>query len=267
MFDALRRLMGSGKPAPRAAHPRLSVDAWPEALYAIGDIHGCVEELRDLERQIDEDCADIEGEVWVVYLGDFVDRGPNSAEVLDRLLSRAPGKFKRICLTGNHEVMMLDYLADPRADADWLKFGGLETLMSYGVSPGNYPTNAKAIRNLLDSHIPQDHVDFMSGLAISLTLPGMVLVHAGLKPGIPLDRQVETDLLWIRDEFFEAPPREDLTVVHGHTPGREPVVTQGRICLDTGVFATGRLTAARLWPDRPPQFFTGRARGNKPTQS
>ncbi|KKB09806.1 hypothetical protein VE26_08125 [Devosia chinhatensis] len=259
MFEALRNLFG-GKgesAAPQATRPRLSAEAWPDALYAVGDIHGCLDPLRALEEQIFADAAEQGGEAWIVYLGDFVDRGPESAGVLDRLTARAPKNVRRICLTGNHETMMLDYLANPRADADWLQFGGMETLFSYGLSQAVITGPAKACRAALASHIPDEHVAFLEGLALSMSVPGAVFVHAGLRSGVPLDQQVEKDLLWIRTEFFNAEPEPGRLVVHGHTPGEAPIVAPGRICIDTGVFATGRLTGVRLFPDGEPRFFTG----------
>ncbi|MBJ3783120.1 metallophosphoesterase family protein [Devosia sediminis] len=234
----------------------MAADSWPAAIYAIGDVHGCLAQVRELERLIAEDAKSIPGEKWMVYLGDYIDRGPDSAGVLDKLLSTPPAGFRRICLVGNHEVMALAFLRNPQADADWLKFGGLEFLHSYQLSTAALVGgSARSRLAVIESHIPSEHISFLKSLPLSLTVPGYTFVHAGLRSGISLEQQRESDLLWIRDEFFEAAPQPGLTVVHGHTPAPEPVVAAGRICIDTGAFATGILTALRLIPGEAPLFL------------
>jgi serine/threonine protein phosphatase 1 len=206
--------------------------------------------MRSLEDAIVDDAATIDGEKWIIYLGDYIDRGKDSAGVLDFLLARAPKGFRRFCLVGNHEVMALSFLQNPQAHSDWLGFGGHETLYSYGLSAtalqGGSARNRHAV---IESHVPAEHMEFLAELPLSISVPGNVFVHAGIRQGVPMPEQVESDLLWIRDAFFEAPPTPGLRVVHGHTPNAEPVVTENRICVDTGAFATGVLTAARLTPD------------------
>lgn len=246
------------QPAPPAPRPHLSAADWPAVVYAVGDVHGCLDELRALDSNIAEDAAAIEGEKWIVMLGDYIDRGSNSAGVIDRLNAAPPAGFRRICLAGNHETMMLRFLDAPDPNDDWLKFGGQETLYSYGISlPAGNRLKRKQLKALLDSHIPREHIAFLRELPLTLSLPGTVFVHAGLRPGIDsVERQHEGDLLWIRDEFFDAPPTRDRLVVHGHTPAPEPVSLPGRICVDTGAFATGTLTAARLQQGEPVVFLT-----------
>lgn len=246
---------------PRAARPHgrlhLVFDHWPAVIYAVGDVHGCLAELQELERLIVEDASSINGEKWIVYLGDYVDRGPNSAGVLDRLMARAPSGFRRICIVGNHEVMALNFLRNPRAGADWLSFGGQEFLYSYGLSESALQSgSARARQAAIDSHIPAEHIAFLDELPLSVSVPGCVFVHAGLRQGTPIEEQDEADLLWIREEFFAAPPQPDVLVVHGHTPAAEPVVVDGRICVDTGAFATGVLTAVRLVRGSAPRFLS-----------
>ena len=257
MLARLRSLFGA-TPVDRQRSERahLSAPEWPAAIYAIGDVHGCLTELRGLEQRIVEDAAAVEGEKWLVYLGDLVDRGPDSVGVLDRLLARPPQGFRRICLAGNHEIMMLAFLDNPASQPEWLQFGGQQTLASYGIDAARLlATPARQRRAILDSHVPQDHVEFLTDLPLTLSLPGVVFVHAGLRPDIPVDRQAENDLLWIREEFFRAPPLPGRLVVHGHTPARDAVMLPGRICVDTGAFATGRLTAVRLSPDQEPRII------------
>lgn len=252
MFNPFRR------PAPKSGRTHLSAAGWPEVVYAVGDVHGCLDELRRLESNIAADAAGISGEKWLVMLGDYVDRGRDAAGVLDRLNAAPPPGFKRICLAGNHEIMMLRYLQAPGPKDDWLAFGGMETLSSYGISMDAIArAGRKDLKAIVDSHIPQEHIAFLRDLPLTLSLPGMVFVHAGLRPGIDLvERQSEDDLLWIRDEFFDAPPVSNRMVVHGHTPAPEAVFLPGRICVDTGAFATGILTAARLRPGDPVRFLT-----------
>lgn len=254
--DFLRSILGGRTPTP-SARAHLSAPDLPAAIYAIGDIHGCLPLLHLLHEQIFADAACIAEEKWLVYLGDYVDRGPNSAGVLDALLAPPPAGFRRIALAGNHEVMMLNFLEQPARNAAWLQFGGPETLASYGLDVKSLlalPERQRVAH--LQSRIPQEHIDFLAGLPLTLSAPGLVFVHAGLRPGIAVAAQAEDDALWIRGDFFSAPPREGLLVVHGHTPARDPVVTAGRICVDTGAFATGLLTAVKITGAEPPHFIS-----------
>lgn len=245
-----QKLVGRN-PVQPATRSHQSLAAWPAAIYAIGDVHGCKDLLRELEKRIFEHGDKIAGDKLIVLLGDLVDRGDDSAGVLDLVLSRPPAGFQRISLAGNHEVMFQRFLDDPSPTSDWLGFGGLETLASYGIPiSGLEHLKPRAIRALLDSHIPEEHVSLLRRLPLSLTLPGTLFVHAGIRPGVPLERQTEDDLLWIREPFlsFDFPASE--RVIHGHTPGPEPVVAGGRICIDTGAYATGVLTACFLTPQQ-----------------
>lgn len=253
MLAFVRRLFGASRQAAtraqsEARHVRL--DTLPAVVYAIGDVHGCLEELRSLERKITQDSAGIEGYKLLVMLGDYIDRGPNSAGVIDHLLAPPPDGFERICLMGNHEVMASAFLDQPSPRSGWLSFGGAETMQSYGL-PSFAPSGSSAsrVRQAVEAHVPQEHRDFLRSLAWTLSLPGWLFVHAGLRPGLPLEEQDPEDLFWIREEFFTAPALPQIRIVHGHTPAAEPVVTPGRICLDTGAFATGRLTALKITSD------------------
>jgi serine/threonine protein phosphatase 1 len=225
---------------------RLSFERWPTIVYAIGDVHGCLTQLVELERRIEADAAGIAGEKWMIALGDYVDRGPRSAQVIEHLLQPPPAGFTRFCLVGNHEQMMLDFLDDPVAHAYWLDEGGIETLDSYGIDLFALP----------DRPIPAPHMRFLRELPISLSLPGWYFVHAGIRPGVSLSAQVDEDLIWIREPFLGAALADGLRVVHGHTPGPLPVATRHRICVDTQCFRTGRLTAARITPDGAVDFLS-----------
>jgi serine/threonine protein phosphatase 1 len=231
----------------------LHAETWPAAVYAIGDIHGCLDELLALELVITLNAEAIPGEKLLVYLGDYIDRGPSSAGVIDHLLSAPLPGFTRVCLAGNHETMMLDYLYGSTGNSHWLEFGGLETLQSYGINPaGIARSSRKGRQTVFHSHIPREHVSFLRDCALALSLPGAIFVHAGLRPGIELHQQSEEDLLWIRDDFLLAEWPDNQVIVHGHTPSPEPQIVPGRIGIDTGAFATGRLSAVRLMQGGPP---------------
>ncbi|WP_316354819.1 metallophosphoesterase family protein [Devosia sp.] len=259
MAFGLKRLFGHGVETTAAiTRPRLQVPEWPAAVYAIGDVHGCLAQLRLLHQKILADAANIEGTKLIVSLGDYVDRGVDSAGVLDFLLSGVPEGFSRVCLAGNHEVMMLDHIAEPRSADRWLDFGGLETLISYGIDTSAYmAAGVRERKGLLQSHIPPQHLDFLRKLPVVLSFPGLVLVHAGLRAGVPLEDQEEDDLLWIRgqDGDEQQGATDGPLLVHGHTPTQSPRITGRTINIDTGAFATGILTAVRLRPGEKPFFL------------
>jgi serine/threonine protein phosphatase 1 len=223
----------------------------PRRLYVIGDIHGRIDLLdrmiasiaRDLEARPMADCL-------TVTVGDYIDRGPDSRGVLDRL-ARNPFPTDFIALKGNHEALLTTFLRDPSTAVDWRRLGGLETLHSYGVDVGplmrgrDYEAAAAA----LAAALPQAHAEFLASLRMSVTAGRYFLCHAGVRPGIPLARQSEDDLLWIRDEFLDSTTDFGKIVVHGHTPTEEPEIHPNRINIDTGAFMTGRLTCAVLEGD------------------
>lgn len=224
--------------------------ALPDGLrvYAVGDIHGRFDCLAKLEDRI----ADYEAsalpsrESMVIFLGDYVDRGPSSREVLQRL---ALGKFAGLparYLLGNHEDAMLGFLETPDAYADWLSYGGMATLASYGVRPpARLDANGLSrIRCDLLHAVPPEHIGFLRTLELSMQLGDYLFVHAGVRPGLPLDQQRRTDLLTIREPFLSSKTPLPWRVVHGHTVLPEPIVEEFRISLDTGAYATGRLSCA-----------------------
>lgn len=234
-------------PRNDAGRLRLSFHQRPAVVYAIGDVHGCHTELSKLETIIAADAANVSGEKWLIMLGDYIDRGPASAEVLHHLCGSPPDGFRRFCLFGNHEAMMLDFLADPRIDAIWLQFGGVETLRSYGIDENRFAQADPAGRkSMLDEAIPREHVEFLNSLPIMLSLPGMVFVHAGIRPNVAIEMQQDDDLIWIREPFLGTESRSGPRVVHGHTPSDNPSIRTHRIGIDTAAFATGILTAVRI---------------------
>jgi serine/threonine protein phosphatase 1 len=226
-------------------------------VYAIGDVHGCLDQLQALESLIAEDGLDFEGEKWLVTLGDHIDRGPHSRQAIEHVMGPAPRGFRRFALLGNHEQIMLDFLESPAAHAYWLEEGGKQTLASYGVDIDYPPLRGLAsLLGQLDDAIPAAHRAFISSLPYYLSLPGWLFVHAGIRPGIPLAMQSDEDLIWIRAPFLTSQMTGGFRVVHGHTPGHDIVVTPHRIDIDTHCYHTGRLSAVRVTPDGKTAFFS-----------
>lgn len=259
LFQFLRsKLFKSPAEEKTESRARLQAEQMPDVIYAVGDVHGCFDELQRLEEIIVNDADKITGEKWIVMLGDYVDRGPQSASVLDHLMSKAPKSFRRICLAGNHDVMMLGAMTQTDIRQSWLKFGGWETLHSYGISTDKDSLPRPSSRQfdaILQSRIPDEHIEFLQSMAASLQVGDYFFAHAGIRPDIPLDAQVEQDLLWIRDDFLSAELYPKPTIVHGHTPSTEPQIAPGRIGVDTACYASGRLTAVKLRKNEPPTFL------------
>ena len=253
----LQQLLARSAPARQGERPRLRAQSDPAIVYAVGDVHGCLELLVQLEDLILADAAAYSGEKWLVMLGDYVDRGPQSAGVIEHLLAPAPQGFDRLTLAGNHEAMMLDFLAAPSERHHWLELGGRQTLHSYGLPPPALRgLSAKGARTIVESCIPAAHRSFLEEAPSLFETPTTIFVHAGLRPGLPLLAQSDDDLLWVRpDETTDYAPFGK-RVVHGHTPVPRPLLLPSRINIDTGAFATGRLTAVRLIPGEPPAVLT-----------
>ena len=213
-------------------------------IYAIGDIHGRADLLEALLLQIDVDCTLYPSRrPIVVFLGDYIDRGPASREVLDLLLGYERTK-ETIFLKGNHDTFVLRFLSEPEVLDEWRLCGGLETLVSYGLKPSINPgvPEQTQLAEKLAKCMPKRHLEFLESLDLSFNCGDFLFVHAGIRPGVPLRKQREEDLLWIREEFLSCEQRFEKFVVHGHTPGRTPDIRSNRINIDTGAFATGRLT-------------------------
>lgn len=245
MIRRLLRSLGRGAsraaPAPRA----------PEGMriYAVGDIHGCADLLDSLHARIAHDLirAPVEYPL-IVYLGDYVDRGPDSCGVLERLCQPPPPGVARTLLKGNHEAMLLRFLADPETGGQWRRFGGMETLLSYRVDVQRALARGglAALGEAFAQRFPPHHFRLLEELDISLTVGDYFFCHAGVRPGVPLDRQKEVDLLWARDMFLDSDEDFGKVVVHGHTPAEQPERRWNRIGVDTGAYATQRLTCVAL---------------------
>jgi len=217
--------------------------------YAIGDVHGRLDLLRDLLRRIEQDNADRSGaKTYLIFLGDLVDRGPHSCGVIDHLLAHPPSFARTIFLKGNHEEFFLRVLTgEDEIVADWLAYGGYECIESYGVNKG-WALNASpsAIVDRLRVAVPEAHKQFLVGMADTFRFGDYLFVHAGIRPGVPLEQQSGKDLRWIRDGFLDDSTDHGLTVVHGHTIVERPEVHTNRIALDTGAYRSGVLTAICL---------------------
>ncbi|MCB1498906.1 MAG: serine/threonine protein phosphatase [Bauldia sp.] len=219
-------------------------------VYAIGDVHGCLDLLVALEDRIVSDSQRYaSSRKAIVLLGDVIDRGPDSSGVIEHLLGEPPEGFVRFVLAGNHETAMLDFLDSPTTDDLWLHIGGEETLRSYGVGPLVRSPGRRERQRIADAavaSIPEEHIAFLRSLPVTLRWRDYLFVHAGIRPNMPLEEQIEADLQGIRDEFTASEADHRVVVVHGHTPTRQPVHRPNRIAVDLGAFATGRLAAVRL---------------------
>lgn len=182
-----------------------------------------------------------------VTVGDYVDRGPDSRGVIERL-TRNPFRTPFVALRGNHESIFEEFLRDPSIADYWRRLGGLETLHSYGVdvAPLMRGRGHEEAAVALRAALPQSHVTFLASLRLTHSVGRYFLCHAGVRPGVPLARQREEDLLWIREEFLDSRADFGKVVVHGHTPCEAPELRPNRINVDTGAFMSGQLTCAVL---------------------
>jgi len=222
-----------------------------QLLYAVGDIHGRSDLLRRLLEAIAADAAAASGvrTRTLVFLGDYVDRGPDSKGVIDVLLGGLPDRFEAHFLKGNHEALLLGFLYGATPLEHWLLNGGEATMASYGVDVDRLVLSGASEeiwRNAFRKTLPAAHLTFFKTLELTLPVGDYLFVHAGVRPGVPLTEQGEADLIWIRGQFLDYPGSLGKIVVHGHTPAREPEMRSNRIGIDTGACFTGTLTALRL---------------------
>ena len=259
--------------APKiAAEPlrrRLVLSSPVELAYVVGDVHGCYDLLLELEDAIrtDAEARSKDATPLVVFVGDLIDRGDNSSRVLDHLVDTEDG-LHRMSILGNHEAMFLDFLRSPKPSARWLGYGGRETLHSYGIQgdgANGFDMPARRLGQLLNANIPDSHVDYLMSCPISLRLPGYLITHAGLSAYKPLSEQENDDLIWSRPEFLDDDEdsearvglREaDLVLVHGHVPQEDVLYLPHRINVDTGAYASGKLSALRIVPGEDPAAIT-----------
>ena len=213
--------------------------------YAIGDIHGRLDLLELLLKRIDEDiAARPRVRTFIIFLGDYIDRGPDSAAVIERLRTYKPGQATPIFLSGNHEEVLLKILAGERGIfASWLKFGGAECAESYGMDVAALKRldEASAIA-LIQAKVPRAHREFLENCADTFRFGDYLFVHAGIRPGVAMDEQDRSDLRWIRDPFLSDAKDHGFVVVHGHTIVERVEERPNRIAIDTGAYHSGILT-------------------------
>jgi serine/threonine protein phosphatase 1 len=247
-MDAFLKRLGKS-PTPAAS------ERWvPDGMrvYCVGDVHGRHDLLRQMAERVE---ADIKSSSFdnaeTVFLGDYVDRGLGSIHVVEQL-ARGDWPTPIIALAGNHEDLLMTFLEDEGILEAWRSLGGLETLHSYGVDVG--PAMAQrdfgAVRAGFAARFPESHRQFLEKLKVSTAIGDYFFCHAGVRPGVPLDRQNRDDLLTIRDTFLSSEAEHGKLVVHGHTPSVVPEVRPNRIGIDTAAYATGRLTCLVLEKDQ-----------------
>jgi calcineurin-like phosphoesterase family protein len=220
-------------------------------LYVIGDIHGCVDLLHEKHQQIEADAETLGApdKFTVIYLGDYIDGGPASREVIETVLSKGPRRLKKITLMGNHERMLLDFHADARKGQKWLDTLGRTTLGSYGVqAPAGQLTHnqLKKLQTSFRAALPKQHLLFLNSLPLVHISCDYAFVHAGIRPDVSIADQTPDDLLWIRKDFISSHAAHEKIIVHGHTISLRPRVRAYRIGIDTGSFVTGVLTCMVL---------------------
>ena len=241
MISKFRKLFGAASAAPRAAVPD------GQRVYAVGDIHGCDAQFKTLIDAIEaDDAARGAAQTTVILLGDLVDRGPDSAGVVRRARDWQARRRVRI-LAGNHEEMFLDSFASREVLRQFLRHGGRETLLSYPLDPEAYAeADFATTQRLMGEAVPANDRAFMAGFEDAILIGDYLFVHAGIHPGVELEAQSLSDLRWIREPFLSHRESFGPIVVHGHTITDEPVLRPNRIGIDTGCYASGRLTALGL---------------------
>lgn len=231
------------------AAPALARPPEGTVVYAIGDVHGRRDLLERMHAAILDDAARRQSPRRViVYLGDYIDRGPSSRQVLDLLSQRPLPGFEVVRLKGNHEDIALRFLAGSMPNgAHWLRYGGEAAAASYGIAAAEM--DLPELRLAMLKVIPASHVHFLRRLRLWHREGGYLFVHAGMRPGVPFDRQRSSDLIWIRERFLDSDADFGAVVVHGHTISSEPQFRANRIGIDTGAYGSGRLTCVALEGD------------------
>lgn len=222
-------------------------------IYAIGDVHGRYDLLKRLLVLIKKDMvasksSEIE-KIIIVFLGDYIDRGHQSKDVIETLSQLELKSVELVFLKGNHEAAILDFIENPSTGASWTKFGGRETLSSYGVDIPNSIDTIKdweGYQRTMIANMPRHHLSFLYDLQSYKIIDEYMFVHAGVDPAVPVQSQTDNEYLWIRDAFLKSMKKLPFIIVHGHTPEPKPVWDGRRIGIDTGAYISNKLTAARL---------------------
>lgn len=244
MFNKLRSLFSPSTEAPAATVTAVAQVPEGQRVYAVGDIHGRLDLFEQLlERIGQDDAARDPAQTTLILLGDLIDRGPESCAVVNRAMQLMKTGNVRV-LGGNHEEMLMACMESPEALRHFLRHGGKETLFSYGLSPDEY--SQSTLEDLIErvaELVPAEHIAFFQAMEDRILIGDYLFVHAGVRPGIPVEDQSQADLRWIRKEFLEDAQWHGHMVVHGHTITENPVILPNRIGIDTGAYASGRLTA------------------------
>jgi len=230
--------------------PRTDPD---ERIYAIGDIHGCHDQLLELLDRIGDDNAARDGGLTpnIVFLGDMIDRGAKSADVIAHVFELVRDNSNIFALLGNHEQALCNIASGSTDEIrDWLRMGGRSTLRSYGIDPDWAKDNHDELAGELTKSLPSEQLRWLRKLPLSARSGDYFFCHAGIKPGVNLARQQRDDLLWIRDEFLSSTLDHGAVIVHGHSVVNEVQVERNRISVDTGAYRTGRLSAVMLEHDQ-----------------
>jgi serine/threonine protein phosphatase 1 len=249
VLDSLRKLIGGASFSRRpAGRRRIRLSDPLPVIYAVGDVHGCLSELREAEQRIVDDPLEKGERKLIIMLGDYVDRGPHSFGVIDHLLKPPPAGIERICLCGNHDEAMAKFVRDPSANLSWLEMGGHAAMRSYGIDTVSLlrASRSAALRAQLAERVPARHLAFIDALPVSVAAGTVLFVHAGVDPSLPLDQQSDTAMMWIREPFLTHGPGFPMTIVHGHSPARDITTGPGRIGIDTAAFQTGILSVLRV---------------------
>ena len=242
MFEIFKSFLPASKPAPRAARVPPG-----QRVYAVGDIHGRIDLFAPLAEALDaDDAARAPAETTFILLGDLVDRGPDSAGVV--ALARAWQQRRDVrILAGNHEEMFLLGFTNLDVLRHFLRHGGRETLLSYGLDRARYnAASIEEVQAMMEAAVPEADRAFIAGFEDKIAIGDYLFVHAGIDPAVPIEEQKTSDLRWIREPFLSHEEPHGPVVVHGHTIAGDPVETGNRIGIDTGAYASGRLTALVL---------------------
>ena len=235
-----------------------------EKAYVIGDIHGYHDQLIRLQKIIDDDSKQSKGKKILIYLGDYIDRGPSIKDCIQSLIDFKPPNFTIVYLLGNHEQMLLNFLANKKNSLYvWINNGGRETLNSYGNKMEQYVDesmqlefNDKILDNFLIS-LSDTHKKFFYELKFFYEWQNFFFVHAGIDPSMPLSKQTKETMLWSRNEnFLDSNLPFEKIIIHGHTASKKIIQKNNRICLDTGVFFSGILSGAKITATNKIEFFS-----------
>jgi len=219
-------------------------------IFAIGDIHGCLNQLVFLQKKILNYPKFKKNEDLLVYLGDYIDRGPNSKGVINQAITLQKENIKSIFLMGNHEQVMIDFLFDKINNLrDWLRLGADQTFKSYDIEVAEFIKDGfedetiEKLRNVFLNQLTEKHIHFLKNLKLSYTLGKYLFVHAGINPEKSILEQNKSDFLWSRsNKFFDKNFKSEKIIIHGHTPEKEVINFPYRINIDTGCFFSGKLS-------------------------